>query len=102
MKKQNKVDSQIVFVIGEALRDEIDTNNGSIFGTKFEFQSCIRFARKALRFYSFQIACYRRAVDIWTVIAIRNNVVKDMRRFLANMIWEARREAQYKTEQEIE
>jgi hypothetical protein len=36
------------------------------------------------------------------MIAIRNNVVKDMRRFVANMIWEARREVQYKNEQEIE
>jgi hypothetical protein len=37
LNKQNKVDSQIVFVIGEVLRDEIDTNNSSILERIFSF-----------------------------------------------------------------
>jgi hypothetical protein len=46
-------------------------------------------------FYEFQLQSYRQAVDSWIIIGLRNNVVKDIRKMIGKMIWDAREEAAY-------
>jgi hypothetical protein len=52
-------------------------------------------ANQALRFYEFQLQSYRKAVDRWTIVGLRNRVVKDIRNMIGKMIWDAREEGAY-------
>jgi hypothetical protein len=52
-------------------------------------------ANQALHFYEFQLQSYRKAVDSWTIVGLRRNVVKDIRKMIGKMIWDAREEAVY-------
>jgi hypothetical protein len=38
---------------------------------------------------------YTKAVDSWTIIGLRNGVVKDIRKMIGKMIWDAREQAAY-------
>jgi hypothetical protein len=60
-----------------------------------DFNSIIDPANQALEFYKVQLQSYRRAVDTWTLVDIRNKIVKDIRNMIAKMIWNAREEAEY-------
>jgi hypothetical protein len=46
-------------------------------------------------FYDFQIHCYRKAVNLWTLVGLRAGVVKDIRILIGKMIWDAKEEAKY-------
>jgi hypothetical protein len=48
----------------------------------------------AVRFYNFQLKSYRKAVDMWTCVGLRNKVVKDIRKMIGKMIWNRREEAE--------
>ena len=85
----------IVFLIGRALEGNIDMEKKQIFGTDFFFDSYIGPANQAVSFYDSQIKAARLAVDTWTLVATRLHVIKDMRIYIAKMIWEARFEANY-------
>jgi hypothetical protein len=85
----------VVFVIGRALNGHIDNEKKTIFGSAVSFFDRIGPANLSVRFYTFQLQSYRKAVDTWTLVGLRNGVVKDIRKFIGNMIWEARREAKY-------
>jgi hypothetical protein len=86
----------VVFVIGRALKGHIDKNKRTIFGkVEYDFNSRIDHANRALHFYEFQLQSYRKAVDMWTIIGLRNRVVKDIRKMIGKMIWDAREEAAY-------
>jgi hypothetical protein len=90
-----------VFVIGRALRGHVDLEKRLIFGRTYEYDSQILPAKQAIQFYKHQLQSYRRAVDSWTLVGIRNGVVKDMRKMIGNMIWDAREDAKYELNCEI-
>ncbi len=52
-------------------------------------------ADQAIQYFDFQLKEYRRAVDTWTIVGLRNNVVKDIRKLIGKIIWDARDEAEY-------
>jgi hypothetical protein len=66
-----------------------------MLGRNYFFESCVGPANQALEFFEFQSVSYCRAVEAWTFVGIRKNVVKDIRRLIAELIWEARDDAVY-------
>ncbi len=85
----------VVFLIGRALKGNIDMAKKEIFGSDYNFVSRIGPANQAVSFYSSQIKSARLAVDAWTFVATRLHLIKDMRIYIGKMIWEARFEANY-------
>ena len=85
----------VVFVIGCALKGNIDMEKKRIFGSDYNFISLIDPANQAVSFYSSQIKSARLAIDTWTLVATRLRLIKDMRMFIGKMIWEGRFEANY-------
>ncbi len=88
--------ASVLFLIGRALKGNIDLEKRRIFGDFFSFDSFIGPANQAVSFYDSQINSARLAVDMWTLIATRLHLIKDMRILIGKMIWEARFEATYK------
>ena len=86
----------VVFLIGLALKGNIDMQKEKIFGKKIDFDSHIGPANQAVSFYDSQIKSARLVVDTWTLVSTRLCLIKDMRIFIGKMIWEARFEANYK------
>ncbi len=86
----------VMFLIGRALKGNIDMDKKEIFGSDLDFDSLIGPANQAVSFYEAQINCARLAVDTWILVATRMHMIKDMRVFIGKMIWEARFEANYK------
>jgi hypothetical protein len=91
--------AKVVFVIGRALKGHIDMEKRTAFGYRTSFNTYIGPANQALHYYEFQLQSYRKAVDIWTIIGLRNEVVKDMRKMVGKMIWDAREEAAFSEKQ---
>jgi hypothetical protein len=87
--------STIVFAVGRALKGQVDHEKGTIFGDNYSFGARIDPANQALHFYKFQLQWYRTAVDSWTIVGLRNKVVKDIRKMIGKIIWDAREEAAY-------
>jgi TPR repeat protein len=87
--------ANVVFEIGRALKGHIDNEKREIFRSANKFDSRIVPATDALQFYNFQLESYRKAVDTWTFVAIRCKVVKDIRKMIGKIIWDARDEAKY-------
>jgi hypothetical protein len=87
--------AKVVFAIGLALKGHFDNEQGGIFGKRSNFDTYIGPANQALRFYQFQLQSYRKAVDSWTIIGFRNGVVRDIRKMIGKMSWDAREEAPY-------
>ncbi len=50
----------------------------------------------AIDFYRRQVESSRKAVDTWVLIGKRLGIIKDIRNLIANLIWDARFEANYK------
>ena len=88
--------ASVLFLIGRALKGNIDLEKRRIFGDFFSFDSFIGPANQAVSFYDSQINSAPLAVDMWTLIATRLHLIKDMRILIGKMIWEARFEATYK------
>ncbi len=89
--------SSVVFLIGHALKENIDTEKKEIFGTqRWNFDSLIGPANQAVSFSSSQIKSARLAVDTWTLVSTRLHLIKDMRIYIGKMIWEGRFEVNYK------
>ena len=84
-----------MFQIGRALNGNVDVEKEQIFGESDDFDSWIGPANEAIASYKSQLAAYKRAVDTWTLVGIRNHVVKDIRILISNMIWEWRDFALY-------
>ncbi len=85
-----------VFLIGRALKGNIDMEKKEIIGANYNFDSCIGSANQAVSFYSSQIKSARLAVDTWTLVATRLHLIKDMRIYIGQMVWEGRFNANYK------
>ena len=90
--------ASIVFLIGRALKGNIDMEKKRIFGFDYGSDVWISPANQAVLFYESQIKSARLAVDTWTLVATRLHVIKDMRIYIGKMVWEARFEANYKIE----
>ena len=90
--------ASIVFLIGHALKGNIDMEEEEIFGDDDFFDSLVGPANQAISFYESQIKAARLAVDTWTLVATRLHLIKDMRIYIGKMIWEARFEANYMIE----
>ena len=87
----------VVFLIGRALKGNIDMQKKEIFESNWlVFDSLIGPANQAVSFYSSQIKSLRLAIDTWTLVATRLHLIKDMRIYIGELIWEARLEANYK------
>ncbi len=84
-----------MFLIGRALKGNIDLDKEEIFGDDYSFDSRIGPSNQAVSFYDSQIKSARLAVDTWTLVATRLHLIKDMRIYAGKMIWEARFEANY-------
>ena len=90
------VSAVVMFEIGRALHGHVNLEAGTIFNSQSDFDSLVGPAKKAIFFYESQLSAYRRAVDEWTKIGIRWNIVKDVRKLIAKLIWDAREDALYK------
>ncbi len=87
----------IMFLIGRVLEGNIDMEKKEIFGSSlWNFDSVIGPANQAVSFYFSQIKSARLGVDTWTVIGTRNGIVKDVRKLIGKIIWDARFVANYK------
>jgi hypothetical protein len=87
--------ANVVFAIGQALDGHFDKGKRTIFGKHHPSNSRMDPANQALHFYEFQSQSYRKAVNTWIIIGLRNRVVKDIRKMIGKMIWDAREEAAY-------
>ncbi len=87
--------AKVVFLIGRALKGNIDEEGKEIFGTDYDFDSLIGPANRAVSFYESQMKSARLAVDTWTMVSTRLHLIKDMRIYIGKTIWEARFEANY-------
>jgi hypothetical protein len=85
----DKGHANVVLAIGRSVRGNLDQERNLVFG-KPRF---VEEARVALDFFEFQLRACRAAVDAWTIVAKRNRVVKDIRKMIGTMIWEARENA---------
>jgi hypothetical protein len=79
--------ASVVFAIGRALKGHVDNEKRTIFVNGYKFDTLIGPANQALHFYDFQLQSYRKAVDCWTIMGLRNKVVKDLRKMIGKMIW---------------
>jgi hypothetical protein len=82
----------VMFSIGRALHGHVNEEAKRIFNTELLFNVCVGPAKQAVAFYE-QIHACRKAVDTWTMIGIRFKVVKDIRKVIATLVWNTRREA---------
>jgi hypothetical protein len=80
----------VVFQIGRALNENVDVEKRTIFGKKGKFDVLIGPANSAISFYKSQLSACCRAVNAWSHVGIRWNVVKDIRVLIGKMIWETR------------
>jgi hypothetical protein len=84
-----------IFIIGRALHGHVNARLGTIFKDATNFESLIGPANQAISFYQGQLKACRDAVDEWTKVARRFNVVKDVRKLISQLIWDSREEAWY-------
>jgi hypothetical protein len=84
-----------MFIIARALKGHISDEEREIFGQTAEYDSRIGPANRALQFYNFQIQSYRKAVDCWTLVGLRNKFCKDIRILVRKMIWRSREDLKY-------
>jgi hypothetical protein len=77
--------AKVVFVIGRALKGQIDNENRTIFGNVHNFDGRIDPANQALHFYQLKVQSFRKAIYTWTMVGLRNKVVKDIRKVIGKM-----------------
>jgi hypothetical protein len=87
----------VVFEIGQALQGHVNEKARTIFFMGDDFDSRIGPAKQAIAFYEAQIKATKDAMRAWTHVGIHFNVVKDVRKLIAKLIWDSREEALYKT-----
>jgi hypothetical protein len=91
-------DRGMVFAIGRTLKRNVDLEKRTIFGfwKNSDYDKYMELGSIALKFYNTQMLWYRRAVDCWTFVGLRNSVVKDIRLLIAKIIWDSRIEGLYR------
>jgi hypothetical protein len=86
----------VMFAIGRALQGNVNEEARSIFNDRYDFDSRVGPAKKAIAFYEAQIQATKDAMRAWTQVGIRWKVVKDVRKLIAKLIWDSRQEALFK------
>jgi hypothetical protein len=87
---------KVVFAIGQVLKSRV---NGEEKNSFFSFDCFdgprIRSAFQAIEFYKSQVLSAQKAVHAWGLVGVRLGIVRDLRRFIAGLIWDARSDAMY-------
>ena len=83
----------VVFAIGQALQGHVNDQARRIFSRDYDFDSLIGLAKQAIAFYEAQIKATKDAMRAWTLVGIKLKVVKDVRKLIAKLIWDAREKA---------
>jgi hypothetical protein len=83
----------VMFAIGRALQGHV--NSRTIFNDDIKFDSRVGPAKQAIAFYEAQIKATKDAMRAWTLVGIHFNVVKDVRKLIAALIWDSREDALY-------
>lgn len=85
-----------VYEIGKTFHGRLNVEQQTLMGSKYRFSQCGFEASKAAIevFRALQRVPAKRAVDTWTLVGLRNHVVKDIRILIGKLIWEDT-EAQY-------
>ncbi len=91
--------TRLVFAIGRALNGSVDVEKREIFGHDYKFDSLGKPAMRAIGFYKGQLKACRLAVNTWAIVATRFGIVKDVRRLISKLIWEARADAIYSADE---
>jgi hypothetical protein len=86
----------VMFTIGQALQGHVNEKARTIFNKADDFDSLFDPAKRAIAFYEAQIKASKDAMHAWTQVGIKLKVVKDVRKLIAKLIWDAREEALYK------
>jgi hypothetical protein len=73
----------------------VNKEEGIIFDDVCEFDSLIGTAKQAIAFYEAQVKATKSSMHAWTLVGIKLKVVKDVRKLIAKLIWNAREEALY-------
>jgi hypothetical protein len=89
----------VMFAIGQALQGQVNEQKRTIFNSDYDFDSLIGPAKQAIAFYESQIRATKSAMHAWTQVGIKLKVVKDVRKLIARLIWDAREEALYEKEE---
>jgi hypothetical protein len=85
-----------MFAIGRALQGHVNEKTRTIFNRDDDFDSNIGPAKQAIAFYEAQIKATKDAMRAWTLVGIKLNVVKDVRRLIAKLVWDSREDGLYK------
>jgi TPR repeat protein len=85
----------VMLAIGKSLCGHVEKR--TIFNCGRSFESLVGPAKQAIAFYDSQIKATKDAMHAWTQVGIKLNVVKDVRKLIAKLIWDSREEALYKT-----
>jgi hypothetical protein len=80
----------VMFAIGRALRGHVNEAARTIFESENDFDSRMGPAKQAIAFYDAQIKATKDAMRAWTQVGIQFNVVKDVRKLIAKLIWDSR------------
>ena len=86
----------VVFSIGQALQGHVNEEARTIFKDGQKFDSRIGPAKQAIAFFEAQIKATKDAMSAWTQVGIQFNIVKDVRKLIAKLIWDSREEAVFK------
>jgi hypothetical protein len=82
----------VMFAIGQALQGHVNEQARTIFHKNIKFDSRIGPAKQAIAFYEAQTKATNAAIRTWILVGIRFHVVKDVRRLISKLIWDAREE----------
>jgi hypothetical protein len=80
--------ASVVYAMGRALKGHVNMETKTVFRRKDPRNAPL--VLPAVNFFEAQLSACRRAVDAWSIIGIRNGVVKDIRKLIAMLIWEER------------
>ena len=83
--------TDVIFEVGEMFKGSIDVERGMVFGRKHRSND-LDILLRAVGMYDRWCDVAREACVAWILIAKRIGVHKDVRRIIAKMVWEARRE----------
>ncbi len=82
-----------VFVLGAAVKFLINSSEKrALFRETFKN---VANALVAVAFFETQVGAARAAVDEWTKVAIRLGIIRDVRKLIAKLVWDAREKANY-------
>jgi hypothetical protein len=88
----------VVFAIGRTMNGSVNAEEGMIFETHSDH---IDAAEAAVAFKKVQVEATKDAMKAWSLIGLRLNVSKDIRKLIAKLVWDTRGEALFKLDQKL-